>query len=59
VTGRGEPVEPCAGYSLGNDSHAQLFITLCIIKLKDYEILNQVQELFFLLRGFYNESTNL
>jgi hypothetical protein len=31
VTGHGEPVEPCAGYSLGNDSHAQLFMTLCIV----------------------------
>ncbi len=30
VTGHGEPVEPCAGYSLGNDSHAQLFMTLFI-----------------------------
>ncbi len=30
VTGHGEPVEPCAGYSLGNDSHAQLFMTVCI-----------------------------
>jgi len=34
VTGHGEPVEPCAGYSLGNGSHAQLFMTLCIIHIK-------------------------
>ena len=32
VTGHGEPVEPCAcaGYSLCNDSYAQLFMTVCI-----------------------------
>jgi len=33
VTGHGEPVEPCDWYSLGNDSNAQLFMTLCIIML--------------------------
>ncbi len=43
VTGHGEPfdklrtgpVEPCAGYSLGNGSHAQLFMTLCIVPPRD------------------------
>ena len=30
VTGHGEPVEPCAGYFLGNNNHAQLFMTVCI-----------------------------
>ena len=29
-TDHGEPVELCAGYSLSNDSHVQLFMTLCI-----------------------------
>jgi hypothetical protein len=28
VTCRGEPVEPCAAYYLGNDSHAHSFMTL-------------------------------
>jgi hypothetical protein len=31
VTGHGEPVEPCSWYSLDNDSHAQLFMTLCLV----------------------------
>ena len=42
VTGHGEPVEPCAEYSLGNDSHAQLFMTLYIILKPEKHMLKEV-----------------
>jgi hypothetical protein len=38
VTGHGEPVEPCSWYSFGNDSHAQLFMTLCIVNAMRYAL---------------------